>query len=1005
MVVASKCEHSLFSPEWGIAQHPSRWLLLQRFCRFLRRSPAMSWQQPPSRGIRRVYSEGPAGPPFPGQQPRAAQQYSSVEGTHSSPTSGAFAPATSADQREADRLEAQVRAQAADLSRQMAGIVASLASLRSEVRADSVERAAQVRRDRSAIEGSAFADIESQMRAESQRARRQVEAAAEALAPGIAGAPWHSESASFEMGAGPARYLRIGDLGDGLAALAPFLLSTNWLLDGDRQAVTGLVQSALVRTAAQVPLSHLTVHVFDPTISGVTSVLAPLRKAKAASLPSPMHSADQLREVLVGLIALAGRNAELIGAQHLPDLGALWQTEGIPTGEFALLVVLDYPNGIDEATQNMLIRLAETGPSRGVTLLVTGDPAVRAERGVKPKHLRERLLGITCEDGVWEVPGLSAMTIADEGPPQPAVLAEVLGAVTRAASESSGPTIELRELIGQFAADPWRETADDEIEAIIGRAGREPLSIAFRSENPPHPNMLVGGAVGQGKSNLLLDIIYSLAARYAPDELEMLLLDFKQGLEFKRFDADADGRNWLPHTRILCLESDKAFGLSVLQYVADEMVRRADLFNRARANGFTAYRAMTGDKMRRLLLIVDEFQVLFDGHDDLTVEAVRLFETIAKQGRAYGIHLLLSSQTVSGISGLNVKGDSIFAQFPIRVSLKNTREESEAILSRHNTAAADLTYRGEVIVNRNLGMAGDGANERGIAAFAEPAYLVDLQSQLWTRAVDRGIAAPPWVFMGRSSAQWPNPVAVGEEGQWAWLGRPVAVTDAPVAVDLAGDGDTSIALVGTGDDTAAAVLGGVVFTATARWQPGDRVLIVEGAPANPDLEAVFGVVLPECERRGIRVDRVGAEEALAAVLQLREESVTTLVLAHGLHRLDLSQVLETDPESYTTLTGADLMGQLATGVLNPAASLVAWWPQLRAADDALGFDHAGVGTYVLLRVGMDDLRSVAGAHALPFEGSPRIGVFGRHDEFGLREVIPFASIDGATIANSMGRAR
>lgn len=965
----------------------------------------MSWQQPPSRGMRRVYSDEPTRPPLPGQpSPTGAQQPRPAFGPPPASPPPPITRTSSADQREADRLSAQARGQATELSRQLAGIVGSLARLRSGVRADSVERAGQVRRDRAAVEASAFADIDHRARAEAERAGLQIEAAVDALAPGFAGAPWHAETSSFEVATGPSRYLRVGDIG-GRAALAPFLLSTNWYLDGDRQAVTGLVQSALVRTAAQVPLSHLSVHVFDPTISGVTSVLAPLRKAKATVLPNPLHSADQLRAQLNELVALAARNAESIGAQHLPDLGALWQAEGIPTGQVALLVVLDYPNGIDDAAQNMLLRLAETGPARGVSLLVTGDPSARAERGVKPKHLRERLLGLTCRDGVWEVPGLPAGQIVDEGPPPPAVLADVLGAVARAASETSGPTIELRELIGPFVADPWRETADDEIEAIIGRAGREPLSIAFRSENPPHPNMLVGGAVGQGKSNLLLDIVYSLAARYAPDELEMLLLDFKQGLEFKRFDADENGRNWLPHTRILCLESDKAFGLSVLEYVADEMVRRADLFNRARANGFTSYRTLTGDKMRRLLLIVDEFQVLFDGHDDLTVEAVRLFETIAKQGRAYGIHLLLSSQTVSGISGLNVKGDSIFAQFPIRVSLKNTREESEAILSRHNTAAADLTYRGEVIVNRNLGMVGDGANERGIAAFADPAYLVDLQSQLWARAVDRGIAAPPWVFMGRSPAQWPHPVAVGTTGQWAWLGRPVAVTDAPVAVDLAGDGDTSIAVIGTGDDTAAAVLGGILFTATAGYRPGDRVLIVEGAPANPDLEAAFGVVLPDCERRGLRVDRVGADEALAAVRQLRDETTSTLVLAHGLHRMDLSQVLETDPDSYETLTGADVLSQLATGALNPSAALVAWWPQLRSAADTLGFDHAGIGTYVLLRVGMDDLRSVAGAHATPFAGSPRIGVFGRNDELGLREVIPFAPIDAAVVAAATDGAR
>ena len=73
--------------------------------------------------------------------------------------------------------------------------------------------------------------------------------------------------------------------------------------------------------------------------------------------------------------------------------------------------------------------------------------------------------------------------------------------------------------------------------------------------------------------------------------------------------------------------------------------------------------------MPRLLLIIDEFQVLFDGDDRLVDESVELLETISRQGRASGVHLLLSSQTTTGVSGLRVKGESIFAQFPRRSSL------------------------------------------------------------------------------------------------------------------------------------------------------------------------------------------------------------------------------------------------------------------------------------------------------------------------------------------------
>ena len=43
--------------------------------------------------------------------------------------------------------------------------------------------------------------------------------------------------------------------------------------------------------------------------------------------------------------------------------------------------------------------------------------------------------------------------------------------------------------------------------------------------------------------------------------------------------------------------------------------------------------------------------------------------TIARKGRSYGIHLILASQTISGIEALFTKTESIFGQFPLRVAL------------------------------------------------------------------------------------------------------------------------------------------------------------------------------------------------------------------------------------------------------------------------------------------------------------------------------------------------
>ena len=60
------------------------------------------------------------------------------------------------------------------------------------------------------------------------------------------------------------------------------------------------------------------------------------------------------------------------------------------------------------------------------------------------------------------------------------------------------------------------------------------------------PHALVGGPSGSGKTNLLLTMIASLAARYSPDELELYLLDFKEGVSFAQF---APGRGTRPGCR------------------------------------------------------------------------------------------------------------------------------------------------------------------------------------------------------------------------------------------------------------------------------------------------------------------------------------------------------------------------------------------------------------------------------------------------------------------------
>src|SRR5205085_5174794 len=126
----------------------------------------------------------------------------------------------------------------------------------------------------------------------------------------------------------------------------------------------------------------------------------------------------------------------------------------------------------------------------------------------------------------------------------------------------------------------------------------------------------------------------------SPDQVEFYLVDFKKGVEFKCYGAQR-----LPHARVVAIESDREFALSVLQRVDEELKRRGDMFRKLGVQDVAGYKREGGkEPMPRSLLIIDEFQEFFVDDDTIAQTASLLFDRIVRQGRAFGIHVLLGSQ-------------------------------------------------------------------------------------------------------------------------------------------------------------------------------------------------------------------------------------------------------------------------------------------------------------------------------------------------------------------------
>ena len=80
---------------------------------------------------------------------------------------------------------------------------------------------------------------------------------------------------------------------------------------------------------------------------------------------------------------------------------------------------------------------------------------------------------------------------------------------------------------------------------------------------------LVGGMSGSGKSWLFHVIITGGMLRYPPSELQMYLVDFKEGVEFRPYAGVTSG-----HVKVVALHADREFCLSVLRKRRDEEVPR-----------------------------------------------------------------------------------------------------------------------------------------------------------------------------------------------------------------------------------------------------------------------------------------------------------------------------------------------------------------------------------------------------------------------------------------------
>ncbi|WP_328446988.1 type VII secretion protein EccCa [Streptomyces sp. NBC_00386] len=172
------------------------------------------------------------------------------------------------------------------------------------------------------------------------------------------------------------------------------------------------------------------------------------------------------------------------------------------------------------------------------------------------------------------------------------------------------------------------------------------LDLKESSELGMGPHGLCVGATGSGKSELLRTLVLALTATHSPEDLALVLVDYKGGATFAPFTG-------LPHVAgvITNLENQAGLVERVHSSLAGEVKRRqqvlkdaGDIADIGHYAVLRATRRPDLEALPHLFVVIDEFGELITAKPDF----IDLFLSIGRIGRSIGVHLLLSSQRIEG---------------------------------------------------------------------------------------------------------------------------------------------------------------------------------------------------------------------------------------------------------------------------------------------------------------------------------------------------------------------
>lgn len=369
---------------------------------------------------------------------------------------------------------------------------------------------------------------------------------------------------------------------------------------------------------------------------------------------------------------------------------------------YQILMLMDYPAGLSDQSLKLLEQIVTSGPKCGVFTVI-----YRNESQYKKVSERSHPL-IKNIEANFQVFNYSAnateIMCTNEAVkeqqflwngikmPNDERMNEIIATLKKGIKSADKVVIGIEKVNNAESTN----TTKDGIRIPIGIHGANEVQYLTLGVGGSH-HALIAGVAGSGKSSLLHTIILRTLMQYSPEELVIYLVDFKRGVEFKIY-ADFV----LPSFKVVAIESEREFGYNILTSLEREQKIRADLFKKSHVDKIEEYREL-GKKMPRVLVIMDEFHELFsNSNDEFAKKSAIIMERIVRQGRAFGVHMILASQSYSNITGID---KAVFDQMAVRIVLKCSKADANLLLDGGSTEIDQISIDdpGRAVYNSEAG--------------------------------------------------------------------------------------------------------------------------------------------------------------------------------------------------------------------------------------------------------------------------------------------------------------